>query len=106
MKHLFFGAALLFVSACAQPVARIAPEVSSTAHYGGWRCNALLLERHQVAISLAKAAKVQERAVATDVMSTLLIGIPVSGGGVADEIAQLKGRQLELQGGLQAGQCG
>ncbi len=97
VKQAGVFAGLATLAACAQPVARIAPEVTSSARYAGWHCAQLHSEQAQVGVALAAATKTQKRAVTEDTFSVLLIGLPISGGGVPKEIASLKGRQIALE---------
>jgi len=105
MKKLTIFAVLTMLSACAQSAARIQPEVTSASLYTGWQCSQLHREATAVDAELYAATQTQRTAVTADVVSVLLIGIPLSGGGVKQEIAALKGQQLRLQASLEQEGC-
>lgn len=103
MKKLLI-VALLPLAACAQPVHRIAPQVTSSAGFAELQCTTLRREHNRLSYELAQASLVQEEAVRRDEMAVLLLGFPITGGGLNREIAELKG-QIQAVEQAASAQC-
>ena len=88
------------ISACAQTPESIQASYVSPTTYQGWACQQLAAEARRVDNALARASAQQNKARSNDTAGVILLGLPVSslsGGNVAPQIADLKGRQEVLQ---------
>lgn len=91
--------AALAITGCAASPASIAPAYVSELQFQGYSCEQIASEQSRVEAALASASAQQTRARGNDAWGVALLGLPVStlsGGNVADQIAQLKGTQNAL----------
>jgi hypothetical protein len=96
------------LSSCAAPPEAIAPSYVSPISYDSLSCPDLSAEAARVDAALAQASQQQEQAHGSDVVSVLLIGVPVStlsGTNVAPQVASLKGQQQAIHIALVQKHC-
>lgn len=96
----------IVLGACAEKASNIEAAAISTAAYDGWSCTKLSSEKAFVDSALVQKSAVQDKAASTDAWMVFLIGIPTSGGGIAGEVASLKGQQEALRQALRDKNCG
>ncbi|WP_102227034.1 hypothetical protein [Acidimangrovimonas sediminis] len=96
----------LALAACALPPGQIAPDVTKAPDYDGWSCTALSREQSRLDSALTQLSRTQQTAVAADVMTVFLVGIPLSGGGKNKEIAAAKGADVNLARRRAVAGCG
>ncbi|WP_407473637.1 hypothetical protein [Sulfitobacter sp. PM12] len=100
MKYTFSIVALTMVlGACAQKPEDIQGSYISPTTFDGMSCSQLRAEATRVDNALVKASAQQTKARSNDTAGVILLGLPVSslsGGNVAPQIADLKGRQEVL----------
>ncbi len=92
-------AAAALVTACAATPESIAPAYVSDLQFQSLTCDQLVEETTRVEQALSQASAQQNRARSNDTWGVILLGLPVSslsGGNVAEQIAQLKGYQVAL----------
>lgn len=100
---VFVGVCLvsaLTLAACAKKPESIAPAYVSPMTYKDYSCDQLAEENSRVERALAQASEQQRKARSNDTIGVIFLGLPVSslsGGNVADQVAQLKGEQKTLQ---------
>ena len=88
------------VGACAAKPESIQPSYISPTTFAGMNCSQLAAEAVRVDNALVRASAQQTKARSNDTAGVILLGLPVSslsGGNVAPQIADLKGRQEVLQ---------
>lgn len=88
------------ISACAQKPEAIQAAYVSPTSYQGWSCQQLQSEAVRVDAALMRASEQQEKARSNDTVGVIFLGLPVSslsGGNVATQIADLKGRKEVLE---------
>jgi len=93
-------AAALLLAACAKKPETIAAAYVSPTTYGDYSCSQLAAEARRVDNALATASAAQNKARSNDTVGVIFLGLPVStlsGGNVADQIAQLKGHKEVLE---------
>lgn len=93
-------AGALILSSCAKSPESIAPAYVSPLIYQDYSCNQLAEESARVERALAQTSEQQRNARSNDTLGVIFLGLPVStlsGGNVADQVAQLKGEQESLQ---------
>lgn len=89
----------LIAGCAAKPESIQAAYVSPTT-YQGWSCQQLQAEAVRVDNALARASAQQEKARSDDTAGVIFLGLPVSslsGGNVAPQIADLKGRKEVIE---------
>ncbi len=89
----------LLAGCAASPEAISAAYISPTT-YDDWSCDKLALEARRLDAAYASAAAQQKKARTNDTVGIILLGLPVSsmsGGNVAPQIADLKGRKNTLE---------
>ena len=96
---------LALAAACAQPPSQIKPDVARASSYSGWSCQALAQEDQRLAAQFQRMAETQRAAIAADVATTLLIGVPLSGGAKNKEIALLKGGRAHISARMAEKHC-
>ncbi|WP_304618679.1 hypothetical protein [Paracoccus sediminilitoris] len=92
--------AIPMISACAQKPEAIQAAYVSPTSYQGWSCQQLQSEAVRVDNALMRASEQQEKARSNDTVGVIFLGLPVSslsGGNVATQIADLKGRKEVLE---------
>jgi|SRR5262245_19104789 hypothetical protein len=104
-KLLDIALALSLLAGCAPRAANISPSAISSARYDGWTCEKLKKEQAFVEESLTRASADQDSAANTDVWTVIVIGVPISGGGIKGEVARLKGEQIAIHRALLDGDC-
>ncbi|GGH18135.1 hypothetical protein [Cribrihabitans marinus] len=97
MKKLVVVLGLLVpIAACAQKPEAVSAAYVSPSTYHGWSCSQLNAEGRRLDAAYTRAAEQQNKARANDTAGVIFLGLPVStlsGGNVADQIANLKGHQ-------------
>lgn len=88
---------LILLGACAQPVSEIKPDAGRANAFMDASCSDLGSALAASEAEMNKLAIAQERAVAQDVASVVLIGIPTSFGGKNKEIAAEKADQYYIR---------
>lgn len=91
--------AAALVTACAATPESIAPAYVSDLQFQSLTCEQLVEETSRVELALTQASAQQNRARSNDTLGVIFLGLPVSslsGGNVAEQIAQLKGYQVAL----------
>ena len=100
MRILIVCVACAAIAGCAQKPDAIQASYISPTTYDGWSCSQLQSEAARVDAALARASAQQEQARSNDTAGVIFLGLPVSslsGGNVAPQIADLKGRKDVLQ---------
>ena len=99
----------MIVSGCAKRPETIAPAYVSVVTYSHLDCSQLAQEQQQLNRAYATAAKAQNDAATGDAVGVLFLGLPtstLSGGNIAAQIADLKGRQETVQQLMISKKCG
>lgn len=96
---------ILLVAGCAPFPASIEPEVSRGNRFAGQSCPALLDARARASANLDVLSKAQREAATLDAVTVALVGIPFSGGGHTQEVAQTKGVLHDLEEAIEIGDC-
>lgn len=97
---LFLLLPAFFVAACAQKPEDIMASYISPTTYQGWNCQQLQAEAVRVDNAISRASAQQLKARSDDTAGVILLGLPVSslsGGNVAAQIADLKGRKEVIE---------
>lgn len=94
------------LNGCAQNARHIEASYISTARYDGWQCSKLTKEYRFVQQALIRVSKTQDDAAAADVLTVILVGRPVSSGGIKGQVSSLKGQRLALRQAIHDGGCG
>ncbi|MBU3261736.1 hypothetical protein KPG71_17045 [Roseovarius sp. PS-C2] len=97
---LLMCSAIAVTAACAKKPETIDAAYVSPTTYQDWNCPQLAAEARRVDNALAKASAAQNKARGNDTAGVILLGLPVStlsGGNVADQIAQLKGHKQVIE---------
>ncbi|WP_084621060.1 hypothetical protein [Paracoccus aminophilus] len=101
MKSLFLASVTVCIlSGCAQKPEAIQSAYVSPSTYQGWSCQQLQSEAIRIDNALARASNQQEKARSNDTVGVIFLGLPVSslsGGNVAPQIADLKGRKEVIE---------
>ena len=106
LNHIVFGCLTIpLIAGCAKDAAMIEPAAISTSRYDGWDCKKLTKERAFVDEALVRASASQDQAAGNDRVMVFLIGVPTSGGGIAGEVARLKGEQEALRRSMVERSC-
>ncbi|UJQ95240.1 hypothetical protein [Mariluticola halotolerans] len=90
----------LIVTGCAKRPETIAPAYVSEVTYSHLDCGQLAKEQQQLNHAYTTAAQAQNDAATGDAVGVLFLGLPtstLSGGNIAAQIADLKGRQQAVQ---------
>jgi len=93
LRHVALAAVTL-LTACAKSPESIGPSYVSEIGYHRWTCRQLGEENARLQSALAVASAQQSNAHTTDIVTVVLIGLPVStlsGDNIAPEIGRLKG---------------
>lgn len=96
LKAITTLGAAVALTACAQKPESIQAAYVSPTSYQGWSCQQLQSEATRVDAALQRASAAQEKARSNDTVGVIFLGLPVSslsGGNVATQIADLKGRK-------------
>lgn len=100
MKKLIFTMlCVVALAACAQKPEAIQASYISPTTFAGMNCSQLQAEATRVDNALVIASAQQEKARSNDTAGVIFLGLPVSslsGGNVAPQIADLKGRKEVL----------
>lgn len=91
---------MVLLAGCAKSPESIGPAYVSDLNYRNLDCVQLASEDQRLTQALATASTQQEKARTNDIVSVVLIGLPVaslSGDNIAPEIARLKGEQEALR---------
>lgn len=89
-------AAAALLAGCATAPENIAASYVSPVTYQAWTCPQLVEESARIEAALTTASAAQRRTRTNDMVGVALLGLPVasmSGNGVADQIASLRGQQ-------------
>ena len=97
--------AVAILAACAPYSADISPASISSARYDGWSRKKLAKELAFVDLSLARVTGEQDNSANRDALLVFLIGVPTSGGGVKEQVAELKGQQIALHEAMVQADC-
>ena len=98
--HITAVGALLLLAACAEKPDAIQPSYVSPTTYDGWSCRQLQAEATRVDNALTRASAQQMKARQNDTAGVIFLGLPVSslsGGNVAPQIADLKGKKEVIE---------
>ena len=109
MKHSsIFAIAALALSACATAPNKVQPSMVSQSAYDGLPCPALAQAHASNSASLAKLTKQQRGTRNADIAGVIMLGLPVgrmTGGNVAKELGEAKGREIVIEDAMKRQSC-
>lgn len=105
MRTLFLLLTATILTGCASHSHEIAPAPISTTRYDGWGCRKLVKESAFIQDALNRVSAEQDHAADHDTLMVFLIGVPTSGGGVKEQVADMKGQQIALHGAMVEQNC-
>ena len=105
MKYLSPILTAILLAACASYTSEIAPAPISATRYDGWGCRKLVKESAFIQESFNRVSAEQDHAANNDALMVFLIGVPTSGGGVKEQVADMKGQQIALHGAMMEQNC-
>lgn len=98
--YVLLAAAACVMAGCAQKPEAIQSAYVSPSTYQGWNCKQLQSEAVRIDNALVRASDQQSKARSNDTVGVIFLGLPVSslsGGNVAPQIADLKGRKEVIE---------